>query len=344
MTTKPTELEESTELQNLAHADHGATAPAPEGAEPDTTDVAEFDLTDPNARAHTHERMAELRAKGPVAQVRFKRGGEDEDSEAQRQREAFFGDTVYVVTRYDEGTTALLDERFSVDPRRAMTPEQIAQLEQASPANTDFRALSRNLLSVDPPDHTRLRKLVQPSFTGGAMKALKPRIREIANTLLDDAERAAAERGESAPDRTMDLVQAFAYPLPVTVISDMLGIPAEDRSRVRGWTENLLRIDRGDGATEDAQRRLREFINYLKELFERRRHEPTDDLITQLVRAEEDGDKLDEDELMSMVFIVYIAGFVTTVNLIGNATVALLTHPEQRARFAADPSRVGSVV
>jgi cytochrome P450 len=143
----------------------------------------------------------------------------------------------------------------------------------------------------------------------------------------------------------MDLVPAFAYPLPVTVISEMVGIPAEDRARVRFWTENLLRADRADReAMAETRERIGEFTEYLKALFERRRHDPVDDLVSQLVRAEEDGDKLDEDELLAMVFIVYIAGFVTTVNLIGNGVVALLTHPDQLARFKADPSLAGNVV
>jgi cytochrome P450 len=114
---------------------------------------------------------------------------------------------------------------------------------------------------------------------------------------------------------------------------------------VRGWTENLLRADRADQETaEETRARIGEFIDYLKALFERRRHDPADDLVTQLVQAEEDGDKLDEEELLAMIFIVYVAGFVTTVNLIGNATVALLTHPAELAEFRADPGLAKNVV
>jgi cytochrome P450 len=131
----------------------------------------------------------------------------------------------------------------------------------------------------------------------------------------------------------------------VTVISEMVGIPVEDRARVRLWTENLLRADRSDReAMAETRERIGEFIEYLKALFERRRHDPADDLVSQLVQAEEDGDKLDEEELLAMVFIVYIAGFVTTVNLIGNGVVALLTHPDQLAQFKADPALASNVV
>jgi cytochrome P450 len=205
--------------------------------------------------------------------------------------------------------------------------------------------MSRNLLTLDPPDHTRLRRLVQPSFTGRTIAAMDARVRVIANDLLDAAEREAAERGESAPDRTMELVRQFAYPLPVAVISDLVGIPVEDRARARHWTENLLKVDRADPETQaDIQQRLQEFADYLKDLFEKRRREPREDLISELVRAEEDGDTLSPDELLSMVFIVYVAGFVTTVNLIGNVTVGLLSHPDQVAAYRADPSLARNAV
>jgi cytochrome P450 len=320
--------------------DDRATETGPqEVAEEPTT----IDFRDPAFLDTAYDTYAKMRAAGPVSRVHFARD-EPADEQERRQQELFAQD-VHLVTHYDEGTAALLDNRFSVDRLSTMPPEQRAELEQATEADALFLPLRRNLLSVDPPDHTRLRKLVQPSFTARAMEALKPRIRQIAEELLDAAEREAAARGESAPNRTMDLVPAFAYPVPVTVISEMVGIPAEDRARVRVWTENLLRADRADReAMAETRERIGEFVAYLKALFERRRHDPADDLVSQLVQAEEDGDKLDEDELLAMVFIVYIAGFVTTVNLIGNGVVALLTHPDQLAQFKADPALAANVV
>jgi cytochrome P450 len=210
----------------------------------------------------------------------------------------------------------------------------------------EFSSFSRNLLSVDPPDHTRLRKLVQPSFTGRAMEALQGRIQQIVDELLDQAERDAAARGEAAPNRRMDLIDAFAYPMPVTVISDMLGIPREDRPTNRGWTEHLLRVDRRRRGEldEEARAGLREFRAYLRDLFVRKRQRPADDLISQLVYAEEDGDTLDEEDILAMVFLLFLAGHVTTVNLIGNGVVALLTHPDQLAMFQANPGLVRGVV
>jgi cytochrome P450 len=316
-----------------------ATATPEDGAE----SLATFDFRDPNFMADAYDRYAAFRVQGPVTRVRF--GVNEPADEEERRRQEAFGRDAYLVTHYDEGTEALLDPRLSVDRFSTMTPEQRAEMEKMSEEDKIFLPLRRNLLSVDPPDHTRLRKLVQPSFTARAMEALKPRIRQIAEELLQIAEREAAARGETAPNRTMDLVRSFAYPLPVTVISEMVGIPVEDRAKVRGWTENLLSADRGEKEREaEVREQIGEFITYLKDLFERRRQDPKDDLISQLVQAEEDGDKLDEDELLAMVFIVYIAGFVTTVNLIGNGVVALLTHPDQLARFKADPSLASNVV
>ena len=320
--------------------DQAATKAVPqEVAEEPTT----IDFRDPEFLETAYDTYATMRAAGPVSRVHFARN-EPADEQERRQQELFAQD-LHFVTHYDEGTAALLDNRFSVDRLRSMSPEQQAEIERAAEADPQFRPLSRNLLSLDPPDHTRLRKLVQPSFTARAMEALKPRIRQIAEELLDAAEREAAARGESTPNRTMDLVRAFAYPLPVTVISEMVGIPVEDRARVRVWTENLLHADRADReAMAETRQRIGDFTEYLKELFERRRHDPAADLVSQLVQAEEDGDKLDEDELLAMVFIVYIAGFITTVNLIGNGVVALLTHPDQLARFKTDPALAANVV
>jgi cytochrome P450 len=134
----------------------------------------------------------------------------------------------------------------------------------------------------------------------------------------------------------MDLIEAFAYPFPVKVIGDMLGIPREDRETIRGWTEDLLRVDRGR-VDEEVRSGLREFISYLRDLFEAKRHAPTDDMISRLLHAEEDGDVLDEDEILATVFLMFLAGHVTTVNLIGNGVVALLTHPDQLSKFKANP-------
>ena len=244
--------------------DRAATEAASEKVAEELTTI---DFRDPAFLETAHDTYAKLRADGPVSRVHFARDEPVDDQE--RRRQELFAPEAYLVTRYDEGTEALLDNRFSVDRLRSMSTEQRMEFERAVEADGQLLPLRRNLLSVDPPDHTRLRKLVQPSFTARAMEALKPRIRQIAEELLDAAEREAAARGESAPNRIMDLVPAFAYPLPVTVISEMVGIPVEDRAQVRFWTENLLarRPCRSRGGGRDRER-IGEFTEYLRTLFE----------------------------------------------------------------------------
>src|ERR687890_316238 len=300
----------------------------------------ELNITDPHFMANAHELYAELRAKGPVSRVRFagmEQQQEVSDNATEEQRGFFGAQETFFVTHYDEVIKTLLDERFAVDPRSTMSSEQVEKLESQTPE--EFRLFSRSIISLDPPDHTRLRKLVQPSFTGRGMQALRGTIQQIVDDLLNQAERDAAEHGEAAPDRRMDLIEAFAYPFPVTVISDMLGIPREDRETIRGWTENLLRVDRlrGGEVDEEVRAGLREFIDYLKALFEHKRQVPTEDMISRLVHVEEDGDVLEEEEILATVFLMFLAGHVTTVNLIGNGVVALLTHPDQLAKLKANP-------
>jgi cytochrome P450 len=308
------------------------------------TPPVELDIADSHFMADAYDTYADLRAKGPVSRVRFAGGEEEESGDGEESREFFFRNETFFVTHYDEVVATLLDDRYSVDPRSGMSPEQLEQQEAQTPE--EFRLLSRSIISLDPPDHTRLRKLVQPSFTGRGMQALRGNIQQVADDLLDEAERDASERGEAAPDRRMELIEAFAYPFPVTVISDMLGIPREDRETIRGWTENLLSADRLRGREIDEKTRagLREFIDYLQDLFERKRRAPTDDMISRLVHAEEDGDVLDEDEVLATVFLMFLAGHVTTVNLVGNGVVALLTHPDQLAKLKADPELAKGVV
>ena len=281
---------------------------------------------------------AAMRDRGRVGIVKFAAGEADEAPDGPRNemfaRESFF------ITHYDDVVATLLDDRFSVDPRSRLTPEQREQMPEGP---EEFRPLARSLLSIDPPDHTRIRKLVQPSFTGRGMEAMRAGIQQVVDALLDRAEREAAARGETAPNRRMELIRSFAYPFPVTVISDMLGIPREDREQIRGWTENLLRVDRGrDRAMDEEVRQgLSDFTAYLRDLFARKRRQPTDDMISRMVLAEEDDDVLTEEEILATVFLMYLAGHVTTVNLIGNGVVALLTHPEQFAKLQADPTWPG---
>ena len=325
------------ELDVATEIAHGATAAPSDGA---TIEVTKLDLRDPQFMATAYDTYAELRERGRVTRVRF--GGDEDEAAAEGPRSQLFNRETFFVTHYDDVVETLLDDRFSVDPRSLMSPEQREHDETPE----EFRPFARSIISIDPPDHDRIRKLVQPSFTGRGMEAMRPGIQNIVDDLLDRIEAEAAARGETAPHRRMELISQFAYPFPVTVISDMLGIPREDRTRIKGWTENLLRIDRGRDAAMDEQVRqgLRDFTAYLQDLFARKREAPTDDMISRMVLIEDEGDTLTEEETLATVFLMYLAGHVTTVNLVGNGIVALLTHPEQLAKLQADPGLARNVV
>lgn len=308
----------------------------------DTKGLIKVKLGDSTFMDHAYETYAELREKGPVTEVELSFGApRDESSDDLRAR--LFNGPTYFVSHFDDVVETLLDERFTVDMSTQMTPEERQKAEQGDSA---FRPIARSLLSIDPPDHTRIRKLVQPSFTGRTMDAMRPSVQEIVDRLLDKAEQAAAARGETPGNRRMELISQFAYPFPVTVISDMLGIPKEDRQQIKGWTENLLRVDRGrdEAMNEEVRQGLRDFTDYLKSLFERKRREPGDDMISRMLQAQEDDDVLSEEEVLSMAFVMYLAGHVTTVNLVGNGVVALLSHPGQLALLKADPTLAKNMV
>ena len=279
----------------------------------------QIDIASAMQRNSAFEEYAEQRARCPVTQAMIT-AGDLPDADAG----AFVRPT-WLIYDYEDGTEALLSNAVSVDITSAMTPEQLAEIPE-QPA--EFKPLQRNILTVDPPEHTRLRKLVQPSFTASTIEKMRPGIQALTDRLLDRVEAAAAERGEEAPNRSMELISDFSYELPVTVICDMLGIPEKDRAQTRIWSENLLKP-----VTEEMRDELGKdiaaFIEYLRTLFVEKRATPTDDLISQLLAVEVDGDKLTEDEVLAMVFILFIAGHITTVNLIANGVYALLTNPEQ---------------
>ena len=301
---------------------------SPDGFDPSQlpADIERIDLSDPEFREHASERYEEMRAKCPVSRAIITSG---EGSDGNR---GFFNRPLWLVTDYEEGSRALLDRAMTVDMTSVLTPEQLTQMPE-TPA--EFQPLQRNILTVDPPEHTRLRKLVQPSFTASAIEKLRPRIQQIADDLLDTAETVAAERGEHAPDRQMEFISQFSYPLPITVICDMLGIPPEDREQTRRWSEDLLSAQSPE-RMEEIGRNIGEFITYLRDLFAQKRETPGDDLISQLLHVEVEGDRLTEDEVVAMVFILFVAGHITTVNLIANGVFAVLTHPVQLAMLRVD--------
>ena len=277
-----------------------------------------YDLYSAEFRARTHETYSRMRDESPV-----------------HLQPGLNGETpIWFVTRYDDVVTVLTDdERFVVDAKLALTQDELRALDAASPLPNDDR-INTNLLTMDGEDHRRVRQLVAKAFTPRMVERLRPRIQEIADELVD---RVAAEG-------RMELVDDFAFPLPITVIAELLGIPIEDRDRFRVWSNSFLLPPMTDELRERFLRHTDEFVAYLDVLFAERRGEPSYDLVSALVQAEEHGDRLGENELYSMAVLLIVAGHETTVSLITNAVLALLGHPAELERLQADASLLPTAV
>jgi cytochrome P450 len=230
----------------------------------------------------------------------------------------------WFVTGYPEVRAALADPRLLKDWRKMAQPGR-------TPAET-INFISTNMLNMDPPDHTRLRRLVLKAFTPRRIAALRPRVEAITSSLLD----AMADSGG-----TVDLMRAFAFPLPVTVICELLGVPAADQEQFSAWTHTVVATDATDGELREAREAMHA---YYTSLLAAKRRSPSDDLLSALITARDDDESLSEPELIAMVYLLLIAGHETTVNLIANGTLALLTHPGELARLRADPSLLPSAV
>jgi len=237
----------------------------------------------------------------------------------------------WVLTRYEDVVAALRDPRLG--------KEAIASF-VAARFGTPVPAVGLSMLDRDPPDHTRLRGLVSKAFTPRVVEGLRPHVQRIVDGLLAGVEGAHA----------MDLIEEFAYPLPVIVICQMLGVPVEDRDQFRQWGLDIARgldtimlpPDSEVGRRSTAARGA--LAGYFRALIAERRAAPRGDLLSDLIAAEEAGDKLSVDELLATCILLLVAGHETTVNLIGNGTLALLRHPDQLRRLRADPGLIGSAV
>ena len=232
---------------------------------------------------------------------------------------------IWFLSRYDDCNALLRDPRVGHGAMAFTAPAEQQPL---------FDMQAHWMLLKNPPDHTRLRGLVHKAFTPRIVEQMRGRIQAITDRLLD------AVQG----DGQADLVAALAYPLPVTVIAELLGIPREDRAKFREWSQAIIMGGSTGADMEKVGGAALEFIMYFHEKFDERRAAPKDDLITALVQAEEAGDKLDPQELISMVFLLLVAGHETTVNLLGNGTLALLQHPDQKQLLRDNPDLVRSAV
>jgi cytochrome P450 len=275
-----------------------------------------YELYGDTFRARTREIYARMRADDPV----FRQAGMD-------------GVTpMWYVTRAAEVEQVLMDSRiYARDPAR-ISPEFAAMFQTP---DERIRAITDNhMLNYDGEDHRRLRTLVSKAFSPKVIESLRPRVEAIADSLLD----AVAERGE------MDLIEAYAFPLPITVIAELLGVPTDRRRDFRIWSDAFVRPTMTPEEWAESATLLRAFAAYMAELVAERRQAPREDLISRLIQAEEQGDRLSESELFSMIALLIVAGHETTVSLIGNAALALLQHPQALAELRAEPARVPAAI
>ncbi|MBV8539294.1 MAG: cytochrome P450 [Pseudonocardiales bacterium] len=241
---------------------------------------------------------------------------------------------IWYLTRYADVDAALRDQRLSKDHARMR--RRHARRAGGEDLDRLRDRFGRSMLHADPPDHTRLRRPAHKAFTVRRTEALRPRIEAIVDELLD----AAVAAGPA-----MELIGALAYPLPITVICELVGVPPGDRHRVRTWSRQLVNQTEAAPAP-DARQRVEqaadEFEEYLRYLIDKRRAEPTDDILSALVA--DSGARLTENELLSTCYLLLVAGHETTVNLIGNGMLALLRHPDQLRRLRQDPTLIRSAV
>jgi cytochrome P450 PksS len=258
-------------------------------------------LADPSFKADPYPFYARMRQEAPVFRIALP-----------------LGIRAWLVTRYDDVVTVLKDERFAKDITRKM----------------DWlpgfgKPLLHHMLNRDPPDHTRLRALVSQAFSPRRIEGLRGRIQAVCDRALD----------EVAAGGSFDLVRDYALPIPLTVIADLLGIPEDRRLRFHRLTRGSLPMGAPTGLF-DVPRSIPYvwlLLRFFRKLFAEVRARPRDDLLTDLVQAEEAGDRLSEDELLGTGVLLLFAGYETTVNLIASGALALLENPDQRARFEQDP-------
>jgi cytochrome P450 len=243
----------------------------------------------------------------------------------------------WVFTRYKDVDHILTHPNMSAD--RAKARNQFSEMIEKQQQSFGPFSRAPTMLTSDPPQHTRLRKLVSKAFTPRAVNDLKPRIQEIVDELLDEAE---------AQGNQMDLVTALGYPLPVIVIAEMLGIPSTDRAKFKHWSDEVVATLGGPFTPPDVLDRARVSIEalaeYLMPIIHDRRSNPREDLLSRLVAAEEQGQVLSEDEIFTTAILLLIAGNETTTHLIGNSTLALLRNPEQVEMLRNDPALWPSAV
>jgi cytochrome P450 PksS len=270
--------------------------------------IKSSDLASSKHKANPYPLYARMRAEAPAYRIRVS------------------GTMTWLVTRYEDVFTVFTDRRIAND----WSSRGLGRFLRATP----LRAITRNMVNLDPPDHTRLRTLVHKAFTPRLIERLRGRIQSV----CDDSLSAAAAKGK------MDLVSAYALPMPLTIIGELLGVPEKDSMKFHRMSRVIAATSSSLVDTLLAFRGFWHIMRYFRKLIAQRRADPQDDLITALVQAEDAGDMLSEDELMAMVVLLLFAGYETTVNLISSGAWALILHPQQREKFHQDPGLAGSAI
>ena len=242
----------------------------------------------------------------------------------------------WILTRYEDVKAVANDPRFS-SVRAHYFMDQLPETAQQRLRPLGHQ-LALWLIHLDPPDHTRIRSLVHKAFAPRVVAGLRIRIHQIVNELLDEVQEAGA----------MDVMREFAYPLTAAVIAELLGIPPEDRTQFSQWSDSINGFVGAAHVTtrraELAQQSMLELMEYLHDLIEQRRRSPKDDFMTSLIAVEEEGDKLNEEELLALCVLLLFAGHETTANQIGNAVLALLRNPDQLEKLRRKPALITSTV
>ncbi|MHA6631535.1 cytochrome P450 family protein [Pseudonocardia sichuanensis] len=288
--------------------------------------MTDVDLWNEQFRADPYSAYARLREETPVYRAA---GG--------------MGFEIWLITRQDAARAALTDPRLASHPRHA--PQRLRDrgifTAEAGPAGV-------NMLSADAPDHTRLRRLVSKAFTRRRIEALRPRVQEVTDALAD----AMTHRNQQEDGAEVDLIAALAFPLPITVICELLGVPGADRDHFQAWSRAMIEIPLADDKLALRGQAQQSLHRYLDDLVARKRSEidrgtgadDQPDLVSALVVAADERDQLTDPELLGMIMLLLIAGHETTVNLIGNGMLALLRHPDQMKLLRAQPELLPSAV
>lgn len=276
--------------------------------------LTEAQLSSPAFKQEAYEIYKELRACHPVYPLSSREQGQ-----------------CWLITRYEDAISLLKDAKLMKNIENVFSKQEEVDV----PFSLESRELLRNhMLNSDPPSHSRLRLLVQKAFTPRMISQLKSRIQHIADTLLNKIEH----------NHSMKLVNDYAFPLPIMVISEMLGIPHEDQNRFRAWSQAIIDTPHTLEDMQKNKQKLGEFAEYIQHLVNKKRENPDNDLISALIQAESEGMKLNVLELYSTISLLIVAGHETTVNLITNMTLALLEHPDQLQMLCQNIDLIDSAI